>query len=169
MKWLAANWWWLAIVATVLINICNSVTAHWSERKGLVKWMLWLVDVLSVVRTEGGKLPLVPSGSTGIVDGKVIRAAVPLLFLAIAASGCCTSARCWLGKGLEGLHKADPLAIEAIKQVCAPKVQACVTATSCPALTQCEKALDVYRASADAAGRELDSVNKLLADLGVAK
>lgn len=120
-----------------------------------------------LVRFGADKASAEPSG--GASNGPVIRSLMALLVAgSLLLSGCCLTARCWLAAGLEGLHKADPLAVEAIKKVCEPKIKACASA-SCPALTQCEKALDVYRASADAAGRELDNVNKLLADLGVAK
>jgi hypothetical protein len=65
--WLLDNAVWLVPLALgVLANIANGVRKHYAERRGLVRFLDFLVDVLSVTARKDSpnqslKLPLVPS------------------------------------------------------------------------------------------------------------
>ena len=61
LTWLQTNWWWVLIAVAALAKILNKVTQHFSEYKGLVRWCLFLVDLLDVIK------------STPPPEGKVIR------------------------------------------------------------------------------------------------
>lgn len=50
MEWLRENWiMLLAVGLPILVDILNKVTAHWSEKKGFVKLLGFVVEVLNIV------------------------------------------------------------------------------------------------------------------------
>lgn len=59
LTWLNAHWWVVLLAVMALLKILDLITAHWSERKGLVRWCLFLIDLLNVLKTtpppRGGK------------------------------------------------------------------------------------------------------------------
>lgn len=64
--WLSANAVWLVPLAlAVLANVANGVRKHYAERKGLVRFLDFLVDVVSVTTRADApgtlKLPLTRS------------------------------------------------------------------------------------------------------------
>ncbi len=46
-----AYWWAILLVVAVLAKVANLISVHWSERDGLKRWMLFLVDVLDIVKS----------------------------------------------------------------------------------------------------------------------
>lgn len=51
MEWLEANWQYIIYIGIpVIIAIANAVTKHYSESKGLSKALLFVVDVLDILR-----------------------------------------------------------------------------------------------------------------------
>lgn len=180
IAWLQSHWLLVVLVLGVLISLLNAATRHWSEHTGVVRVLLYIADALSIIRSKGtsgdvlgnAKIPGVPTGSTGVVDGKHILMLVSAGLLAASMlTGCCSTARCYLAAGLEGLHKADKLVTAAVVNACKPKIQACgsVAEDKCPALQTCLKAIDVYKISANVAGRELDNCNATLSEIGAPK
>lgn len=175
IAWLTAHWGTIALVLGVLISLLNAATTHWSEHTGLVKWLLYIADALSIIRSKGtsgsvlgnAKLPLVPTGSTGIVDGKHLAW---LLLPALLLSGCCSTARCYLARGLVAVQACDKIAVPAIEKSCESAVDACPKGTApekCPGYVDCAKRFSAYKASMDVIGRELGAANKALHDVGV--
>ena len=51
MKWLIEHWELILIVITIAAKVLDSITKHFSEHKGLVKWCLWIINVLNVFKT----------------------------------------------------------------------------------------------------------------------
>lgn len=51
LTWLNEMWWLLLLAAVVVMKVLNLITAHWSERKGLVRWCLFIIDVLDVLKS----------------------------------------------------------------------------------------------------------------------
>lgn len=165
LEWLGVNWWWLVIVATVLINICNAVTAHWSEKKGLVRVMLFIVDLLSIVKTGGAKLPLLPSsGAKALLPFALVSS------LILGASGCCSTPRCYLKTALEATAVGDKAALPALEKYFKPKIDATCpkpVQTTCPAYQDAKKAILLYQTNADVITDGLKKNHRQLEELGV--
>lgn len=51
LTWVNEMWWLLLLAAVVVMKVLNLITAHWSERRGLVRWCLFIVDVLDVLKS----------------------------------------------------------------------------------------------------------------------
>lgn len=62
LSFLAEHWTVIAAVVAVLISVLNAVTKHFSEHKGLVKWLTFVTEVLSFLTSQhvkgALKLPL---------------------------------------------------------------------------------------------------------------
>lgn len=53
MKWIAENYQLLLVAVGVVINVLNAVTKSYQNRKpGLAKFMLWLVEKVSVLQSR---------------------------------------------------------------------------------------------------------------------
>ena len=60
---LIAHWGVILSVIYLIINVCNGITRHWSEHKGLNRVLGFIVEMLSMVTSYGSidarfKLPL---------------------------------------------------------------------------------------------------------------
>ena len=60
---LKTHWGTIMMVIYLIINICNGITRHWSEHKGLNRVLGFIVEMLSMVTSYGSidarfKLPL---------------------------------------------------------------------------------------------------------------
>ena len=51
LEWFAANWWWVLLLLAAVMKVLNKITLHFAEHKGLVRWCLFLVDLLDVVKS----------------------------------------------------------------------------------------------------------------------
>ena len=51
MDWLNEHWWWILIAIVAVAKVLNLITHHWSEHRGLVRWCLFLVDILDVLKS----------------------------------------------------------------------------------------------------------------------
>ena len=63
LDFLASKWAVITMIIYVIINICNGITRHWSEHKGLNRVLGFIVEMLSMVTSYGSidarfKLPL---------------------------------------------------------------------------------------------------------------
>jgi len=62
MQFLASKWALITSIIYLLINIGNLATTHWSDKKGVVRWVAFVVEILSILvsRDAAGlfKLPL---------------------------------------------------------------------------------------------------------------
>jgi hypothetical protein len=59
IEWISINYWWVAIIVAVLINILNAVSKHWSQCQGVKKVTMFITEVLSILTSAGatfGKL-----------------------------------------------------------------------------------------------------------------
>jgi len=177
VAWLHLHWELIALVAGVLISILNAATTHWSEHTGAVKVLLWIVDCLSLIRSKGtegstlgnAKLPG-PTGSSGVVDGKLTRAAIPLLLGAALMAGCiCTTPRACLVTAHKAIALADGPALKAIGDKCLAEATKCgpVGTDKCPAWQKCDAARKTYRAALDGIDAGLAGCNRVLSDLEV--
>lgn len=52
--WIAGHWPELLLAAAALIKILNVVTRHFRDHQGVVKWCLFAIDLLDVVKTSHG-------------------------------------------------------------------------------------------------------------------
>lgn len=55
--WVSANWWQIAIGLVILMKVLNLVTRHFKDYKGLVRWCVFLIDVLDVFKSSHGGIP----------------------------------------------------------------------------------------------------------------
>jgi len=56
--WLSANWWWVAIVVGVVIQIVNAVSKHWGQHEGVKKICLFITEMLSIFTSAGARTDL---------------------------------------------------------------------------------------------------------------
>jgi hypothetical protein len=165
IAWCSANWWLISIAIYVAVNILNAATSHWSEHKGLVRWLLFVAEALSIVSSAGRTPTIKPP-----LDVDKHGPAVVLLAASLLLAGCCGgSSRCYLARGLTATKAADAIALPAIEKSCVVKVSTCgaIPRAGCPPYLQCVQGLAVYQASMDAIGRALGVTNRVLSDLGV--
>ena len=47
MEYISENWEFILAGIAVLVSLLNSVTVHFSEHKGLVKWAKFVIEILS--------------------------------------------------------------------------------------------------------------------------
>jgi len=59
-EWIVANWWLILIGCYTGINIANAITAHYSEKKGLVRFVGFIVELLSMVTSWGSRIGIGP-------------------------------------------------------------------------------------------------------------
>lgn len=154
--WCLENWPLLVLAAAVVAKVLNKVTAHWSERKGLVRWCLFLIDLLDLVKVTprrdviGGtiaspELRKTPPGNLGGADAQVLLGStfvgLALLgLLALFGSGC-SSVLSSAQSGVEKMWAAAyaPITAECRKlaEQCKGKVAAaseCLPWVACDAL-----------------------------------
>lgn len=155
---------WLSVLAFIVAVFVNSGVVpdvHWS-----MKLAGALLGGLSILGYSIGR-GVAKSGVRSLLPFLLVLGAASLLTL--GASGCQTTARGAIAKGLALLPTIDSFAVPEMQKSCEPKVKACPSwpPERCEAYVTCAKQLDTYRASMDTVGRELQSLNKLLLDLGV--
>ena len=47
------EYWWLVLIAVVtVIKILNVVTKHFSEHRGVVRWCLFVIDLLDILKSS---------------------------------------------------------------------------------------------------------------------
>jgi len=68
---LKTHWGTIMMVIYLIINICNGITRHWSEHKGLNRVLGFIVEILSMVTSYGSidarfKLPLTSEKPTEV-------------------------------------------------------------------------------------------------------
>ena len=51
ISWLGQYWWVCLIGIAAAMKVLNKITVHFSEHKGLVRWCLFLIDLLDVIKT----------------------------------------------------------------------------------------------------------------------
>ena len=51
IAWFNSYWWCVLIGVTLAAKVCNLVSVHYSERTGLKRAMLFVVDLLDLVKT----------------------------------------------------------------------------------------------------------------------
>jgi len=171
MNWIAAHWEAIGLVLYLLINIVNAASRHYSSHKGVVRALLFVTEVLSIIRSKdqapgallgNAKLPLDRPRSGG-------RALIPFALVAsVAMSGCCETARCYLARCQTALAAADPLAVIAIRKVCEPQVAQCTgDPEKCVAFVRCRTAALAYKAARATVGTGLVEANGALEKAGV--
>jgi hypothetical protein len=57
VQWITSNWEVISIAVLVLINVLNAATKHWSGHAGVVKWLLFATEILSILKSQSLKLP----------------------------------------------------------------------------------------------------------------
>lgn len=56
-EWIAAHWWKLALVTMAAVKIMNLITRHFADYRGVVRWCVFLIDVLDLVKSSHGGIP----------------------------------------------------------------------------------------------------------------
>jgi hypothetical protein len=162
--WLVAHWELVCLVLYVLINICNAASRHWSEHKGVVRWCLFVAEVLSIVSSRGRTPAIKPP-----LD--VDRHGPALLPFVLAASlllgGCGVYAQ--LQRAHTAVEVADKIALDVFATKCMDAAKACKgrQPTECPGWVQCDGTRTKYLAAAKAIDDSLAVLNRLLRDMGV--
>lgn len=133
--WQAMAWTLVILAPGILLSIANAVTKHYSEKKGLVKFLYFVADLFSVLASKGSpttlKLPGVPSPypveppkrdedktdpPTFPPGGGLALVAV---LLTVALSGCATflqrSAQTVITAG-EGEKRAEEVYVEHVRR-----------------------------------------------------
>lgn len=161
--WIRAHWELVCIGLYVILNILNAASRHWSECKGFVRIVLFVTEALSII-TSRGRTPIIKPLLDVDKHGLAVLIAVSLLF-----AGCCSTPRCYLGRGLTAIGAADRLAAPALDAVCTARIKACglVPPESCPPFKQCTAAATQYQVAMDAVGRALSAANRVLSDVGI--
>lgn len=59
IAWLNAHWWVILIAVVLVLKVLDLITKHWSEHKGLVKWCLFLIDLLNMLKSTPAPKKLV--------------------------------------------------------------------------------------------------------------
>jgi len=97
-NWVLAHQVTVGLIIAVLIQIINAATTIWTDHPKAVKWLTFLISILSVVRSRGAatvpgligalKFPLVPElppktpgGSSGVIT-------TMLALVVLTTSGC---------------------------------------------------------------------------------
>jgi hypothetical protein len=61
--WVELHWAIVSLAAWAIINVMNSITRHWGSKQGVVKFCLFLTEMLSVFTSKDApgwvKLPFV--------------------------------------------------------------------------------------------------------------
>jgi len=177
MNWITNHWEAISLGLYLAINILNAASRHWTNQEGAMRWLTFVTEVLSIIRSRdqapgsilgNAKLPLdLPkSGARSLIPFAVACAAC------VAFSACCTSgtpiqrARCWLTRCEAGLEAADPLVVLAIEQACRPSVAKCAAPVDqCPAYKRCKAVALAYQVFRGTAGQGLVSTNAALLQL----
>ncbi len=59
VSWMNSYWWAVLVGVAVAAKVARLVSVHWSERTGLKRWCLFLIDLFDLVKTTprpgGGK------------------------------------------------------------------------------------------------------------------
>jgi len=55
--WMASHWWQIAIALVIVTKALNLATKHFSDYRGVVRWCLFFVDLLDVVKSSYGGVP----------------------------------------------------------------------------------------------------------------
>lgn len=53
-QWIAENWPYLAMSFGVAIKALNLATHHFQDHRGVVRWCLFALDLLDVIKTSHG-------------------------------------------------------------------------------------------------------------------
>lgn len=149
MTWLGENWWWLLMLAAALAKVLNKATAHWSDREGVVRWLLFVLDVLDVVKATPP-----PGGKKGVRSGQIGSTGMDCLWGIIAASmiaaglvlwsGCQTTFPAAMAKSHESLKVMSRAVEPALERSCLLRAEACkaggiATAEACTPLLECRE------------------------------
>jgi len=57
VAWFGTYWWVVLIILGIVMKVLNRITRHFSECKGLVKWCLFLIDLLDIFKTTPAPKP----------------------------------------------------------------------------------------------------------------
>ena len=148
MEWIVSNWELISTMAVFVIGLINLTTTHWSGHAGLVKWGLFITEVLSFFASKNVpgllKLPL-----TSKAPGAKKPPVLPIL-LALMFMGCGS----WQSSVKTSLDITGTTAStvrevvgEYYKERCGGVARGCAQAKdiACPALVDCqEKRHQVY-------------------------
>lgn len=55
--WIRQNWLTITLVAMAVIKALNLVTRHFRDYRGVVRWCVFLIDLLDLVKSSHGGLP----------------------------------------------------------------------------------------------------------------
>lgn len=173
VAWLSINWETVALVAYVLINLLNAASRHWSEHKGVVRWCLWLAEMLSILRSAGTPAGAVLGNTklpgVSVKNGSVVKLLPFAVIVLASVSACGTTTRGYLAKGLDIAAAVDKVAIPAIEKLCVEKVRACgkVEPEKCVQFQKCHAALIGYQGAMNSVTKGLAEANRALEILGV--
>lgn len=158
---------WSAVVVVLLIvaNIANAISLHFSDHKGVKKWMLFIVEMISIVTSKNAtsiatparlKLPMqsIPPATpqryidNAKEDGHVnnalitVLAIATLLILAALISGCAQNKKQTALKALAITHQIASAGYEITANACKPALKRCIAKKQnpCSDLTLCQEA-----------------------------
>ena len=175
VRWFTAHWDVVALVLLVAINILNAATRHWSTHAGVVRVLLFLAEVLSIIRSrgapEGGvlgkaKLPLTDGGARGGLPPGVRC----LLLLAPLLLGCQATLGATLQRALSAGEAAGAVALTAFHAACGKAASSCAMAVpvkSCAAWVRCDEARGALLRGLEAGLSGLAAANRAAYGAGV--
>jgi hypothetical protein len=56
-QWFVDHWPKLILAAMIAVKVLNMVTRHFADYRGVVRWCVFLIDLLDVVKSSHGGLP----------------------------------------------------------------------------------------------------------------
>jgi hypothetical protein len=159
------HWEAIMMIAYAMINVANSITSHYKDRKGVSKVLLYIVEVLSFVKTNGLKFP----SKTGL----------PLATILIAFATCsaCATLPDSLLKIETGTKALSAVAEPVMHARCTVEAESCKAKSDkvCLGWTKCDSVRNVFNTSIkgihtailsayilDAANKKADAKSKML-------
>lgn len=89
IAWFNAWWWLVLLIDVIVMKILNATTRHFSEHKGLVKVLLYIVDILDILKTTPA--PGRPPRTPGATVMRCLTFIMVVCFALSALDGCGTT------------------------------------------------------------------------------
>lgn len=55
--WLSNYWWVVALLLVIAMKVLNLISVHFKDRKGVVRWCLFLIDLFDILKSSHGGIP----------------------------------------------------------------------------------------------------------------
>jgi len=116
--WLGQYWWACLIGIGIVMKVLNKITVHFSEHKGLVRWCLFLIDILDICKSTPA--PRQPRRSNSIKIGSTL-----LVLLLLPLAGCASTFSGKLAQAHSAIDGVTATALEVFHIECLRRAKAC--------------------------------------------